>query len=126
MDIANSYNQWASQYDTNENKTRDLETTALRVILKDYAFKHCLELGCGTGKNTEWLMSRAEKITAIDLSPEMLSHAKAKIMDPKVNFVQADLLQPWDFVHESADLITFSLVLEHIKELEEIFSKASA
>lgn len=125
MDIKSAYDRWASQYDTNENKTRDLEAVALSAMLKEFQFRHCLELGCGTGKNTEWLVRRSEKITAVDLSEEMLAHAKTKITDPKVNFVHADLLQPWDFIQEPVDLITFSLVLEHVEELEKIFRNAS-
>ena len=33
MDTKQAYNVWASQYDTNENKTRDLEQHALRENL---------------------------------------------------------------------------------------------
>jgi hypothetical protein len=34
MDISNAYNSWSSQYDTNENKTRDLEALALKKYFK--------------------------------------------------------------------------------------------
>ena len=51
MDIANAYNSWSSQYDTNDNKTRDLEALSLQKILQGKSFKHCLEIGCGTGHN---------------------------------------------------------------------------
>jgi predicted TPR repeat methyltransferase len=125
MDIASSYNKWSSQYDTNENKTRDLEAIALRTMLSDFKFRHCLELGCGTGKNTAWLIERSEKITCVDLSAEMLALAKNKITNGKVNFVQADILKDWDFIKEPVDLVSFSLVLEHIEELNDIFRKAT-
>jgi ubiquinone/menaquinone biosynthesis C-methylase UbiE len=126
MDIANSYDRWASQYDTDENKTRDLEAIALRSMLGDMEFRHCLELGCGTGKNTGWLIGRSKKITAVDLSTEMLAAARRKIQNPKVKFVQANLLKEWRFIEEPVDLVSFSLVLEHIEHLGEIFGKASA
>ncbi|MEJ7678641.1 MAG: methyltransferase domain-containing protein [Segetibacter sp.] len=67
MDTRQAYNTWASQYDTNDNKTRDLEGQALRSSLADISFNSCLEIGCGTGKNTEWLIQKAKQVTAIDL-----------------------------------------------------------
>ncbi|MCE3229864.1 MAG: SAM-dependent methyltransferase, partial [Bacteroidetes bacterium] len=87
MNIKQAYNSWASQYDTNENKTRDLEATALREVLEEIEFDNCLELGCGTGKNTEWLITKAKHVTGVDLSEEMLNKAKEKISSDKVRFL---------------------------------------
>jgi predicted TPR repeat methyltransferase len=66
MSIENSYNSWAGQYDTSVNKTRDLDINATIETLSNYSFKHVLELGCGTGKNTSRLLSNAEKIIWLD------------------------------------------------------------
>jgi ubiquinone/menaquinone biosynthesis C-methylase UbiE len=118
-----AYNSWASQYDTNENKTRDLEAKALREILSQITFTKVLEIGCGTGKNTEWLLQKAEHITAIDLSEEMLSKAKEKNQSDKVEFIKADINSDWDFTEKIFDLISFSLVLEHIENLDHIFKE---
>lgn len=52
MNVETAYNKWAEQYDTNENKTRDLEGVSLRKTLANINFEECLEIGCGTGKNT--------------------------------------------------------------------------
>lgn len=54
----------------------------------------------------------------------MLSKAKEKINNAKVTFIKADLLQPWEVDNELADLITSSLTLEHIKDLDFIFKQA--
>ena len=126
MNTAQAYDLWSEQYDTNLNKTRDLEARALRATLAAVAFTTCLEMGCGTGKNTEWLVERALHITAVDLSPKMLAKARQKIVSDKVAFHQADMNQDWTFATESYDLVTFSLVLEHIEALEAIFQKAAA
>jgi ubiquinone/menaquinone biosynthesis C-methylase UbiE len=125
MEVGKAYNSWAAQYDSNENKTRDLEALALKKILVDKAFKHCLEVGCGTGKNTEWLLSICEKITAIDLSEGMLAIAKEKLNSAKVNFSIADITKDWTFTNPPYDLVTFSLMLEHIEDLDAIFEKLS-
>jgi ubiquinone/menaquinone biosynthesis C-methylase UbiE len=126
MDIKEAYNNWADQYDTNENKTRDLEAVSLRTTLKDIPFSNCLETGCGTGKNTEWLLTKASAILSVDLSEEMLAKAKNKIHSDKVQFVQADIMKEWDFASDTMfDLAVFSLVLEHIEDLNNVFEKLS-
>lgn len=125
METREAYNLWAAQYDTNKNRTRDLEALALREILPERSYQSCLEIGCGTGKNTQWLTTRAATITAVDLSEEMLSRAQQKITSDSVRFVQADICAPWSFGN-SYDLVTFSLVLEHIADLEAIFKEVNA
>jgi ubiquinone/menaquinone biosynthesis C-methylase UbiE len=125
MEIKSAYNEWAAQYDTNLNKTRDLESAAIRQMLSSISFKNCLEIGCGTGKNTSFLSEKGHTITAVDFSEAMLTLAKAKIQSPKVNFIQADITKAWDFETILYDLISFSLVLEHIENIDAIFEKAS-
>jgi ubiquinone/menaquinone biosynthesis C-methylase UbiE len=126
MSVQQAYNSWAEQYDTNLNKTRDLEAKALRATLANIAFENCLEIGCGTGKNTAWFIGKANHVTAVDLSEEMLAKAKEKISSDKVQFVQADITKDWIFTNGLYDLVSFSLVLEHIEDLDEIFKKVSA
>lgn len=123
MNVKEAYNSWAEQYDTNLNKTRDLEAISLRAILSSLPFKTCLEIGCGTGKNTEWLVTRGGEVTAVDFSAEMLAKAKQKIHSGNVQFHQADITHDWKFVKHPYDLATFSLVLEHIEDLNTIFQK---
>ncbi|BDQ10926.1 class I SAM-dependent DNA methyltransferase [Sediminibacterium sp. TEGAF015] len=124
--IQQAYNSWSEQYDTNENKTRDLEAIAIRNALEGKSFKNCLEIGCGTGKNTLWLKSIAKQVLAIDLSEKMLNKAKEKITDNQVKFIQADITHNWYFAAtEKFDLATFSLMLEHIENLEPIFQQLS-
>jgi ubiquinone/menaquinone biosynthesis C-methylase UbiE len=125
MDTKKAYDTWSKQYDTDDNKTRDLEAQALRLTLAGVPFNNCLEIGCGTGKNTEWLATKAKQIIAVDLSKEMLAVAKEKIKSDKVDFKQADITHSWTFVKESFDLVTFSLVLEHIENLDDIFREVS-
>ena len=123
MDNQQAYNLWAFQYDTNINKTRDLEAIALRSELNKIPFSDVLEIGCGTGKNGEWLVTKAQKILAVDFSEEMLNKAKEKIQSDRIRFKHADITLPWAFTTETYDLAVFSLVLEHIENLDFIFSE---
>lgn len=125
MNPIDAYRKWSEQYDSNKNKTRDLEGIALRKELEGMSFKNCLEIGCGTGKNTEWLLEKSDHVTAVDISPEMIAKAKKKIRSKKINFILADINKKWSFVNEKFDLISFSLVLEHIEDLDHIFCETS-
>ena len=124
MTIEKAYNIWAGQYDTNKNSTRDLDHKSTVQTLKEYNFENVIELGCGTGKNTSYLLTRANKVLALDFSQEMLNIAKVKIIDPHVNFQKADITKKWKVNDNSADLITSSLILEHIEDLDFIFNQA--
>jgi predicted TPR repeat methyltransferase len=126
MSIESAYNNWAPSYDSMPNKTRDLEAKGIREILSKISFTTVLELGCGTGKNTEWLLNKADKVLSVDFSEDMLQKAKEKKLGKKVHFIAADINQDWHFSENNQyDLIVFSLVLEHIQNLEPIFEKAN-
>lgn len=96
MKIDEAYNNWADSYDSMVNKTRDLEQVAARKTLSDANF-----------------------------STEMLRKAREKIKFKNIEFKQADITQEWGFMTEQVDLVTCSLVLEHINNLEFIFNQAS-
>ena len=57
---------------------------------------------------------------------ELVPEAKEKISCDSVQFVQADITTDWSFRNQLYDLVSFSLVLEHIEKLEHIFNQTSA
>ena len=59
MNIKKAYNDWAAQYDTNSNKTRELDKKVTKRVLSNYNFETVLELSCGSAKNTVWLLTKA-------------------------------------------------------------------
>jgi ubiquinone/menaquinone biosynthesis C-methylase UbiE len=124
MNVQQAYNAWSASYDTVENKTRDLEARALRETVKPEAPLDILEIGCGTGKNTAYLQTKAKHLIGADFSAEMLEKAKSKITAENVEFRQLDLRQPWNFAENSFDLITCSLALEHIENIDFVFAQA--
>jgi ubiquinone/menaquinone biosynthesis C-methylase UbiE len=124
MDNQQGYNSWAANYDTVLNKTRDLEAVALRQTLSRFTFSEVLEIGCGTGKNTGWLLTHAQSVVGMDFSEEMLRKAKEKITAGHVQFKQADIRLAWDLDLHRFDLLTCSLVLEHVQDIDFIFKQA--
>lgn len=124
MNIDLAYNEWAEQYDSNRNKTRDLDAVCTQKILGQLNFSNVLELGCGTGKNTQWFSQKAQDIIGLDFSEEMLEKARTKNYDCSVTFKQANLLHSWPVDNQWADLASVNLVLEHIGNLNPIFAQA--
>jgi ubiquinone/menaquinone biosynthesis C-methylase UbiE len=125
MSLDKAYNSWAESYDDMLNKTRDLEEKAARIMLKNAYFDSILELGCGTGKNTQWLAEQCNKLIGLDFSEEMIAKAKQKIPLDKVVLKQQNLEGEWDINKGSIALVSCSLVLEHIEDLNLIFKKVS-
>jgi SAM-dependent methyltransferase len=123
MHTREAYNNWSGSYDSVINKTRDLEAMAIRTVLKDIHAPSILEIGCGTGKNTAWLAEHADDLTAVDFSKEMLDVARKKLTARQIHFREADITKPWVF--EPVNLISCSLVLEHIRNLAFIFQQAA-
>ena len=133
MNVQQAYDVWADSYDTVVNPTRDLEGRALRETLSQRVIQNhpltvaamtILEIGCGTGKNTEWLLTHAEHLVATDFSEEMLAQAKSKIAAPNVIFQQMDMREKWAFSDAQFDLIACSLALEHIENIDFVFQEA--
>lgn len=125
MSVRSDHDAWADSYDAAPNRTRDLEAAALRTMLADDPFESVLELGCGTGKNTGWLAERASHVTAVDFSAGMLAIARRRRPLPNVDFVHGDITDAWAFTRAPADLVTCSLILEHVHDLGHVFAQAA-
>ncbi len=122
--IQESYNQWASGYDTQENTTRDLAHQVLISHLNLFKNADVLDVGCGTGTNLQTLSKTARSVTGIDFSTQMLEKAKQKPHPAHVWLVQHNILDPWPFKDQYFDAISMMLVLEHIEELPPIFQES--
>ena len=125
MKIQDAYNEWSDIYDSNVNFTRDLDAEVTRLILKGQRFPSILEIGCGTGKNTEFLAEIGDSVLAFDFSERMIAKAREKATASHVRFEMADITQPWSCSNASFDLITCNLVLEHIENLNHIFAESA-
>jgi len=80
---------------------KDLDTLATKLDTGLASFgigenEHVLDVGCGTGNLTLALLRRLSlkgRVTAVDISPEMIRTARRKISDPRVTWHVVDALE---------------------------------
>lgn len=123
--VSNSvgYDQWASFYDEYPNPTIAVDELAFPILWHQLRKKNILEIGCGTGRHTQKLLTLGNQVTGIDLSGEMLNIAKKKLSGKKFTPIHDDFLNHPHFGAESYDVVIASLVLEHFKNLDLFFEK---
>lgn len=125
MTVNEAYAEWAATYDSDRNLTRDLDLQVMQKLLGSRRFDSVLEIGCGTGKNTEMLAGIARTVHAIDSSAAMIDKAREKATFDNVTFTLSDITQTWPCEDRSANLVTCNLVLEHINDLSFVFGEAA-
>jgi trans-aconitate 2-methyltransferase len=87
-----------------------------------------LDAGCGTGRITEWLLSRLPegRVIALDASAQMLEEAAARLgEDPRVRFVQADLGRPLP-LEAPVDAIVSTSTLHWVRDHDALFAHLHA
>lgn len=119
-----AYQLWAATYDTQANKVRGLYAAVIRSANLPLDGKSVIELGAGTGKNSDYLAARAGSIVALDYSPAMLARARQRTQHRKVRFVEHDITQTWLVADVDSDIVIANLVLEHIAVVRPVFTEA--
>ena len=76
--------------------------------------KNILDVGCGLGDFTRLLATRAERVVAVDLSPEMIRLARElSAQCPEIEYVLGDFML-LDFPRESFDCVVSLATLHHL------------
>lgn len=119
------YARWAPSYDHSPNATRDADRAVMQRLCPRFAALDVLEFGCGTGKNTQQFAGVARRVLGVDISAEMLAVAHARPLPPSVCLVQIAPGARWPTPDASVDVVTASLVLEHIEMLSPVFAEAA-
>lgn len=91
------------------------ERPATIELLGDVRHQQVLEVGCGAGPLTAWLVDHGAHVTALDVSPEMLRLAEARV-GGRARLLVADLGDGLDFMADgSVDVVVASLVLHYVR-----------
>jgi SAM-dependent methyltransferase len=118
---AGEYDRWwnrEGRYDrgAEANARWFAEAAALEDVLERFDPRgDVLELACGTGLWTRHLVGYASRLTAVDAAPEVLAINRARLGDPRVEYVQADLFE-WTPPEGAFDACVFSFWLSHVPD----------
>lgn len=117
------YDLWAEIYDREDNPLVQLEQPHVIAQMGDVRGLNIADVGCGTGRHTQWLVAAGARVTGLDFSRGMLEKARAKPGCANVDFRQHDLSAPLPFAEREIDRIVCGLVLEHVSELGFVFAE---
>lgn len=123
--VARQYDRMADGYaaDNEENVYNSLyERPATIDLLGDVSGLRILDVGCGAGPLTGWLVDHgAAAVTGMDASARMLDLARRRVGD-RARLVLAGLEEPLAFQPDgSVDLVVASLVLHYVRDWEPVF-----
>jgi SAM-dependent methyltransferase len=95
-ELVSYYRRRAGEYDAIYDKPeRQEELAALRSWLaEECAGRHVLEVACGTGVWSLVAASRAARVDAFDIEPDVLAMARAKGRPPNLQYALGDALKP--------------------------------
>ena len=128
MDTESNNNILLSWDNLLETQTEILLPFELRYFFGSDNFTQAnklLEVGCGNGYYLSELRKffKEKEFTGIDISSELIQLAKESSPKYPIQFIESDFFE-FD-TSEQFDLILMRLTVQHMKTLEDIFSKAS-
>jgi ubiquinone/menaquinone biosynthesis C-methylase UbiE len=118
--IVEGYRAWAEAYDQPGNQLIDLEQPIVWEILDGLPPGTALDAACGTGRHAERLAALGHAVIGVDISPEMLAVAAAKV--PGADFREGDLHQ-LPVPDEHVDAVICALALTHVPELTPVLTE---
>ena len=120
VDVRSGYGEWVDTYEQTVEDAMDID---LLEALEGVAWSgEAADLGCGTGRTGAWLREQGvEAVDGVDLTPEMLAVARTR--DVYRRLVEADVAAT-GLGSEEYDLVTTSLVDEHLADLRPLYSEA--
>jgi ubiquinone/menaquinone biosynthesis C-methylase UbiE len=119
LTAAEGYDAWASSYDE-PNDLIDMEEPVVRGIVDKLPIGRALDAACGTGRHAAYLESLGHQVLGVDVSPNMLVLAKAKV--PRADFRQGDICQ-LPVPDQDLDLVVCALALTHVPDLAAAFAE---
>jgi SAM-dependent methyltransferase len=109
----------AAEYDRHNAESganQYYERPATIALLGDVAGRRVLEVGCGSGRLTEWLVDHDADVVATDVSAALLDIARARLGD-RAELHHHDLVEPLSFVADaSVDVVVASLVFHYLRD----------
>lgn len=100
------------------------EWPSLEPLFPTLSDKRVLDLGCGYGWHCAYVLEHgARSVTGVDLSERMLAVARAKVSDPRAQFLRG-AIEDADFPAAAFDLVFSSLALHYVADISAVFGRA--
>jgi ubiquinone/menaquinone biosynthesis C-methylase UbiE len=125
LSVQEGYAAWSDRYDDDGNPLTALEGPAVWQWFGSLAGKHAIDVGCGTGRHTRALCDAGARVTALDLTPEMMNRAREKLSGRSVDWVRHALPDPLPFSDSTFDLAVLGLVLEHVDDIAQALTEVA-
>jgi SAM-dependent methyltransferase len=114
--MANQGNVWDSEYRNPKLVTKNDGPQSdtlrfLKFLKKEEKYeveeRIVLDLGCGTGRNSNYLAEKGNSVIGIEISKTAINLAKARALDigVSVDYRQGDIGQPYEIEDSSVDII---------------------
>ena len=99
------------------------ERPATVALLGEVEGRRVMEVGCGAGQLTTWLIDHGAVVTAFDVSPAMAHLSRQRVGD-RATVLIADLEQPLSFAKNGTfELVVASLVLHYVRDWEAVLGE---
>jgi len=119
VDAVSAYEAMAADYaaEVDESPFNALyERPGVIELLPDPIGKRVLDVGCGSGPLSAWLVSHGAEVVGFDVSPSMVRAAQSRCLT-RATFRVADLGEPLDFLEDaSIDVVVASLVFHYLRD----------
>lgn len=115
------YDLAAADYDKKEKYLNSFEQNKLLPLLGTIKNKEILEVGAGTGRLTTQLIHFGARLTALDISPQMLEILKKKNSKLKTIVGDAESLP---FADNTFDMVIAVFLIVHLKDPKIFFDEA--
>ncbi|WP_142826253.1 class I SAM-dependent methyltransferase [Planococcus soli] len=125
--VLETFNELAGVYekmgeDNNLYNTQYERPAMMHLVPDDLAGLQVLDAGCSAGWYSNQLAARGAQVTAVDMSPEMVSVTK-KLLGDRVEALCLDLEKPLPFNNHCFDFIVSSLTLHYLKDWRTVFAE---
>ncbi len=122
------YDKFADEYiklrrDMFKRKT-NAEFPIMLELMGDINNKQLLDLGCGVGDYAKIYSEKGAFVTAVDNSKKEIEHAK-NLHISNIKFMIHDINYGLPFENSSFDIITSSLVFDHLEGLKPLFKECN-
>lgn len=122
VDVRRGYGEWAATYEETVHDAMDIELLDDLRAVDWAAARRAVDLGCGTGRTGAWLRGHGVGIVdGVDVTPEMLARARERGIYDRL--VEGDATAT-GLPGGAYDLITTSLVDEHLSQLAPLYAEA--